>query len=41
MSKVTFADLSGWLKAATVITFVIAGFYALAFLVGFIYGVTA
>ena len=33
---VKFKDLSGWLKAAIVAVWIMGGFYALAFLVGFI-----
>ena len=31
-----FKDLSGWLKTAIVLSWVVGGLYALAFLIGFI-----
>ncbi|MHA1676859.1 MAG: hypothetical protein ACTSU6_06745 [Candidatus Njordarchaeales archaeon] len=39
MAKVTFNDLSGALKTAIVLLWLIIGLNALAFLVGFIAGV--
>ena len=34
--KTKFDDLSGWLKTIVVLGWVMGGFYALAFLIGFI-----
>jgi hypothetical protein len=33
---VKYSDLSGWLKTSVVVSWVIGGLYALAFVVGFI-----
>jgi len=38
MEKVKFNNLSGWLKTAIVLTWIIIGIYGLSFLVGFIIG---
>jgi len=39
--RVKFKDLSGSLKTLVVLGWIIAGFYALAFLFGFFIGLTA
>ena len=36
--KVTFKDLSGWLKALAVFGYICAGYSVIAFVIGFIYG---
>ena len=36
MEKITFKDLSGWLKVAVVMSLVIGGFYIAIFIFGFI-----
>lgn len=38
MAKVGFRDLDGWLKAAIIVTWIMAGMTALSFLAGFIVG---
>jgi len=35
---IKFKDLSGWLKASVIITWIVGGIYALSFLAGFITG---
>jgi hypothetical protein len=37
-TKISFKDLSGWLKAFVIIGWTIFGLYALTFLIGFIQG---
>lgn len=39
MEKIKFKNLSGWLKAAVVCTWIVTGIYALSFIVGFIVGI--
>jgi hypothetical protein len=38
--KIKFKDLSGWLKTAVVISFIMGIYMALAFIVGVIIGIT-
>lgn len=33
---IKFKDLSGWLKTAVVLSYIVGGLYILAFLIGFI-----
>ena len=33
---IKWEDLSGWLKTAIVLTWILSGFYAIAFMIGFI-----
>ena len=40
MEKIKFKDLSGWLKASLIFLWIIAGYYALAVLVGIILAIT-
>ena len=35
---IKYNDLSGWLKASVVISWIVGGIYALAFLAGFFWG---
>ena len=36
MEQIKFRNLSGWLKTAIVVCWIMGGIYAIAFLVGFI-----
>jgi hypothetical protein len=37
-TKIKFKDLSGWLKAAIIITWIMGGVFGFTFLVGFLIG---
>lgn len=37
-NKIKFRDLSGWLKLAVVLSYIVGGFYVFTFSVGFIMG---
>jgi ABC-type phosphate transport system auxiliary subunit len=40
MEKIKFKDLSNWLKASLIFVWIIAGYYALAILIGVILAIT-
>ncbi len=40
MKKIEFKDLSGWLKTLVVLGWIYTAIFAVAFLVGFIEGIT-
>lgn len=40
MEKIRFKNLSGWLKTAIILSWIVGGFYAIAFLIGFIAEIT-